>query len=76
MEFSAGIPDVASVTKSISITRSSSHTWGKTETTSFSWSESFECTTKPGTKVVCEICVIKVKYSHTALAILAISLIF
>ena len=66
MEFSAGVPDVASVTKSISVTGSYSHTWGKTETTSFTWTESFECTAKPGTKVVCEIYVIKVKYSHSS----------
>ena len=61
LEFTAGVPDVASVTKSISVSASYSHTWGKVEKKSVSWTQSFECAAKPGTKVVCEIFVIKVR---------------
>ena len=60
LEFKAGVPDFASVTKSISVSASYSHTWGKVEKKSVSWAQSFECAAKPGTKVVCEIFVIKV----------------
>ena len=56
---------IASGTTAISVTASHSHTWGKTETTLFTWSESFECSAKPGTKVDCKIYVKKVKNNHT-----------
>ena len=61
LEFTAGVPHVASVTKSISASASYSHNWGKVERQSVSWTQSFECAAKPGSKVVCEIFVIKVR---------------
>ena len=40
LEFTAGVPHVASVTKSISASASYSHNWGKVERQSVSWTQS------------------------------------
>ena len=62
--FTAGIPDVASVTQSVSVTGSYSHTWGKTESETKKWTTHDSCTAGPGIKAVCTFYVNKVGRLH------------
>ena len=55
-----GIPTIKQSEAIVSVTKSSAHKWGKTETESRTWTVSQDCVAVPGTEVTCSYVIHKV----------------